>query len=338
MSEELADSGSESESFDMDAAQASVSEALFPSAPVVATEEGEEVQEGLAGKEPEEKAEAETEPETEKAEAETEPETKKEVRAAPQSWKKEMHEFWNGLDPAVQNYVEQREEQMREGLEKDRGDANLGRVMRDVMSPYSQMLRDQNIDEGVMVRNLMNAHYRLSTADDAGRIDLIKQIAQSYNVSLDGEAPQVDPALKAVQDKVNYLERNISQSQQRTIQEARDRVEKEVDTFASDPEHAFFDEVSEQIVPLINAGYSLQEAYENAIWLNPVTRQKEIDRTAKEASEKSLEEAKQEAEKKRKAKGPNVRGRDTSKAPTEPTGTMEDTMREAYREIQNRSH
>ena len=186
------------------------------------------------------------------------------------------------------------------------------------MSPYSQMLQSQGIDESVMVRNLMNAHYRLSTADEAGKADLFKQLAQSYNVPLDGETQQIDPALKAVQDKVNSLEQHLSTAQQRTLQEARDRVEHDVTAFAADPAHEFFDEVSEQIVPLIN--------------------QKEIDRTAKEAGEKSLEDAEKEAKKAMKAKSANVRGRDTNKAPTEPTGTMEDTMREVYRDIQSRSH
>jgi len=334
MSEELADSGSEG--IDMDAAMEEISSDLFPSDPVVKTEEDQEVQEGLAGKDPEPAEEVKEEVKEEAKEEVKEPEL--EGKSAPQSWKKEMHEYWKGLDPAVQLYVEQREEQMREGLEKDRGDANLGRVMRDVMSPYSQMLKTQGIDEGVMVRNLMNAHYRLSTADDAGKLDLVKQIAQSYNISLDGTPQQVDPAVKSLQDRIQGLEYNINASQQKSLQEAHSRVQADVEAFASDPAHEFFDEVSEQIVPLINAGYSLEDAYENAIWLNPVTRQKSIDQTAKEAAAKAEETAKQEAEKARKAKVVNVRGRDTNKASTEPTGTMDDTMREVYREIQSRSH
>ena len=330
MSEEIADSGG----IDMEAAVESIGADLFGSEPVVKTEEDQEVQEGLAGKEPEE--EVKEEPKEEAKEEVKEPEV--EGKPAPQSWKKEMHEFWKGLDPTVQSYVEQREDQMREGLEKDRVDANLGRVMRDVMSPYSQMLKTQGIDEGSMVRNLMNAHYRLSTADDAGKVDLIKQIAQSYNVALDGTVQEIDPAVKSLQDRIRGLEYNITASQQASIQEAHTRVQSEVEEFASDPTHEFFDEVSEQIVPLINAGYSLEDAYNSAIWLNPVTRQKEIDRTAETARKEAEKAATQEAEKKLKAKSTNVRGRDTTKASTEPTGTMEDTMREVYRDIQNRSH
>lgn len=341
MTEELADSGSSEveavveDGIDMEAAMDSISEDLFGGKPVVKTEEGEEVQEGLAGKEPKEKPEGKAEEKEEKPE---EPETTEAKRAVPKSWKKEMYGFWENLDPVVQDYVEQRELQMRDGLEKDRGDANLGRVMRDVMSPYSEMLKTQGIDESVMVRNLMNAHYRLSTADEAGKRDLINQIAQSYNVPLDGETQKVDPAIQALQNHIRGIEYKLNASHEQALQQAHDRVTSEVEAFASDPEHGFFDEVSDEIVPLINAGYSLEDAYEKAIWLNPVTRQKEIDRVAKEASDKALEQAKQEAETARKAKAANVRGRDTAKASTEPKGTIDDTLKETYRDIQSRSH
>ena len=325
MSEELAHSGSEitESGIDMDAAMDSISSDLF-------------------GVEPEQQEVEQTEPEqaeqVEPEQVEPEPVEQVSTRPAPNSWKKDMHELWNGLDPAVQDYVEQREEQMREGLEKDRDDANRGRDMRDIMAPYAQILESQGIDQNALMRNLMNAHYRLSTADDAGRVNLIRQLAQSYNVSLDGEQKEIDPALKAMQDKVNSLEYHYAQTQRQAQQAAHERVSQDVEAFASDPAHEFFDEVSEQIVPLINAGYDLEEAYQNAIWLNPVTRQKEIDRTAKAAEAKALEDAKKEAQKAQKAKAANVRGRDTSKASTEPTGTMEDTMREIYRDIQSRSH
>jgi len=327
MSEELADSGSESTEggIDMDAAMENISADLFPEKEI---EEPQESQETTSTA-----VDSEVEQVEEQVEAE-----QVETRHAPQSWKKEMHEFWNGLDPAVQDYVEQREEQMREGLEKDRDDANRGRDMRDIMAPYSEILRNQGINESALVKNLMNAHYRLSTADDAGRVNLIRQLAQSYNVSLDGEQKEVDPVLKAMQDKVNNLENHYAQSQQQAQQVAHDGISQDVDAFASDPAHEFFDEVSEQIVDAINNNHSLEDAYALALRTNPIVYQRELDRQIKEAVEKDRAERKSEETKAQKAKAANVRGRDTSKASTEPTGTMEDTMREVYRDIQSRSH
>jgi len=319
--EAIADSGAEESGIDMDAAMDDITTSIFDQEPVVKTEE--ETTDAVQQEEVEETAEAEV----------TEEEAKEE-RSPPQSWKKEMHDNWNSLEPGMQDYIEQREAQMREGLEKDREDATRGREMRDIMSPYSNMLRQQGINESDMVRNMMNAHVRLSTADDASKAEIFRQMAQSYGVSLDGEQPApIDPAIKAMQDRLQGMEQYINTNHEQALQADRNRIGSDVEAFAA--EHEFFDEVAEQIVPLINAGYNLEDAYQNALWLNPVTRQKEVNRTSKEAAEKAEKLAKQEAEKARKLKSVNVRGRDTNKTPTEPTGTMEDTMRETYRAIQN---
>ena len=325
--EAIADSVVEEESsIDMDAAMDDITSSIFPEKESEESDEEVEIVEEIVEEEV-----TDALPEKEKDTAEEEV-----TKPLPQSWKKDMEDKWGSLDPQMQDYIEQREAQMREGLEKDRGDSNLGRTMRDVMSPYSEMLKSQGIDETAMVRNLMNAHYKISTADPATKASLFQQLKQSYGIEDGVESPTgIDPALKAMQDRLNGLETHISASHERTLQEARTRVESDVESFASDPKHEFFDEVAEQIIPLINAGYELEDAYQNAIWLNPVTRQKEIDRTSKEAAEKASLEAKQEVEKARKAKSANVRGRDTNRTPTEPTGTMEDTMRARYRELQN---
>ena len=333
MDEELADSGSE---IDMDAAMESIAEDLFP--PKEEPKEEYDVVEEIVEEVVEEPVSDEPVSD-ETIAAKEEVEDTPPDHPAPQSWKKEMHEFWKGLDPAVQNYVEQRETQMKEGLEKDRGDATLGRDMRDIMSPYSEMLRGQGVDEKVLFRNLLNAHARLSSADPAGKAELLNQLAQSYNIpTKDEEQADVDPALKAVQAKVNSLEQHLNASHQQARQEANARVEQEVEAFASDPKHEHFDEVSPQMVPLIHAGYTLEEAYDSALRVNPVTSQTLIDKKVDEALEKAREEWKSQGEKSRKAKAPNVRGRDTKIAPTEPLGTMEDTMREVFRDIQTRSN
>lgn len=54
------------------------------------------------------------------------------------------------------------------------------------------------------------------------------------------------------------------------------RIEKEVEAFAADPAHPFFDELSDDIAAILKTGASLAEAYEKAVWANPVTRAKEI--------------------------------------------------------------
>lgn len=317
MSEEIADSD-----FNMEAAQQSISDDLFQSEEDVSEEISEDVSEEIAEetKEPEEVIEETTEVK---------------AKNAPQSWKKEMHEAFSSLPPNVQEYIEQREQQMRDGLEKDRTDANLGRTMRDVLTPHLALIKEQGINEVDAVRYMLNAHNRLSRARGEEKSQLAKEFLQAYGITMDGKQPEVDPVISQLRQELNGIKSHLTASQERTLQEQRSRVMKDVESFAS--EHPYFDDVADDIVPFINAGLDLKDAYEKAVWANPVTRQKEIERTQKEAEEKVKLKAKQEAEAAKKAKSVNVRGRDTQKTPTGPKGTMEDTMRETFREIQARS-
>lgn len=273
-----------------------------------------------------------------------EPETFATVRQPPQSWKKEMHEKFAALPPDVQEYIETREIQMREGLEKDRGDANLGRVMRDTMSPYRQFLQSQGIDEPRAVQSLLNAHYKLSTAEGDAKEGLFAQLRQMYglpDVPGAATATSSDPAFSALQQRLNGLENQISASHRAAIEQSRARVAADVEAFASDPSHAYFDDVSAEIATLISAGHDLKTAYEQAVWLNPVTRAKELARLQTERDEAQRVKAKEEAEAAKKAAAVNVRSRDTQRTPTAPKGTMRDldrVMEETMREIKAKAH
>jgi hypothetical protein len=112
---------------------------------------------------------------------------------------------------------------------------------------------------------------------------------------------------------------------------------RDVEAFASAPEHPYFDDVAEDIVKMLSAGYDLDTAYEKAVWANPATRAKEIDRLQTESRQK----AKQVADAARKAKSVNVTTRDTSVTSTGSTATMNNldgALRETMREMKAKSH
>ena len=66
--------------------------------------------------------------------------------------------------------------------------------------------------------------------------------------------------------------------------------------------------------------------------------EKENARLQKETEAKLREKSRTEAIAARKASSTNVRSRDTNRAPTEPLGTMEDTMRAVLKESRERAH
>jgi hypothetical protein len=253
-------------------------------------------------------------------------------KAAPQSWKKEMHEHWDKLDPEVQDYFELREQQMKEGIEVAKDDATLGRDLRDVLTPYNELLQAQGVDQKTAVQFLLNAHHKLSTADEQGKLDAINQMAQSYGIKLDGS--KVTPEIQTLQNEISQLKQVIGQSQQESQQEKRAKAEKEIEAFASD--HEFFNEVADDIVPFLHSGLSLEESYDKAIWANPITRQKEIDRIEKEKADEIEKAKKEKVEKAKKAKSTNINSRDTNKTPTGPKGKMFDNLNDLYTDIQTR--
>ena len=260
----------------------------------------------------------------------------------PKSWAKETQEIWDEMTPRAQEQYLKREKQMLDGLEQYKGDSGFGKQMREIFTPYKAMLQSQGVDEGKAAQYLLNAHYRLSTAQPADRQQYFQHLAKSYGVDLAAfkaaEEAVIDPNVKALHDKVSSLESNLRAREQVTLNEAKTKITAEVEAFAKDPEHQYFDECSEDIVALINAGHTLEAAYEKAVYANPVTRAKELARLQVETEKSLREKSKTEAEAARRASGTNVRSRDTRMAPTEPKGTMEDTMRSTLNEIKQRTH
>ena len=166
-----------------------------------------------------------------------------------------------------------------------------------------------------------------------------EQLGRELGLSaIDPNAQQLDPTVKALQDKVDRLESGMTQREQQELTTAKAKVADEVNTFASDKANQYFDEVADDILPFLNAGLSLKEAYDKAVWANPVTRAKEQARIAQTTEKKLRENARLDALKGRKASSTNVNTRDTNRSPTESLGTMEDTMKNTLAEIRARAH
>lgn len=275
-----------------------------------------------------------------------EPEEEKpvEARKAPQSWKKEMQDKFGTLDSETQDYIELRESQMREGLELNKDDSNLGRTMRDAMQPFKPMLDHIQQQKGTtapqVMQFMLNAHQKLSSGTQEARQAAFQQMASEYGVTMNGaaEGETVDPAMQNMQNELNSMKQHMESTRKQAYDAEVSDVNKTIAAFAEDKAHPYFDEVSDQIVAFVKAGDDLEGAYEKAVWANPVTRQREMERIQQDTATKNSEKEKQAVAKAKKASSTNVRGRNTKKAPTASNGTMEDTMNATYKEIQSRSH
>lgn len=265
----------------------------------------------------------------------------------PQSWKKEWEPDWK-LTPkqARQRFLE-REKQMLDGLEGYKSDAGYGKTIREAFKPYSDVLRAQGVDEVKAITFLLNAHKGLSNPTTArewyGRIaksygiEAAQAAAEAAGATGAAQGQDTPPAVRAALERIERVEGFLTEQQEREHQARVETTQKEVDAFASDPAHPYFDEVSEDIAKLIRAGYPLADAYEKAVWANPVTRQKELGRIQKEDAEKNRQKALEVARQAKKGAAVNVKGRDSARASTEPAGDIDETLRETLANIKSRT-
>ena len=263
------------------------------------------------------------------------------VRTAPKTWPKEMHEHWSKLDPKVHDYLELREKQMLDGLTQYKDAATFAKSMHDVGTEFKQDLDFNKVDMPTAFKFLLNANRQLTTGPQESRIAAYRDLG--HRLGLSGAATEqtdpnhvVDPAIKQLQDELYSIKSGLTAQQQAAHADAKGRVTKEVESFWSDPAHAYADEVASDMVPFIQSGASLQDAYDKAVWANPVTRAKEQAKAQTAWQAKQQENARLAALPKKQAAGVNVKGRDTRRAPTEPLGGIEDTIKSTLADMKAR--
>lgn len=339
----LSTPGNDGNDFDMDAAGASLAEDLFGVSADDSGTGGEgagadaddvqlEVDPPTDGADPADPAPAATDPATPPAAATPGLEV-------PKTWRAEAAAKWASIDPAVQAEILKREEDIFKGLEGYKADAGMGRQFQQAIAPYQQIFQQSGINPMQQVSELMRAHVALATGSPEQKQMFFQRLAQDYGVQLGGEAPYVDPQVAGLQKQLSDLQSRLMNRERQEQSTMQANLQREIDTFASDPKHPHFDEVASDIAGLIRSGAAkdLADAYEKAIWANPVTRAKEQARLTAEAETKRAADAAAKAEAAKKAVGANVKSKAKAASAAAPRGSIDDTLSAALTAIRSRA-
>ena len=297
--------------------------------------EGEAVAEEAPASAPE--AESAPAPTAETPESAAEPA----AQAAPKTWRPEAAAQWATLPPAIQAEVLKREEDIFRGLETYKADAGFGKSVKSVLDPYLPILAQHNIDPVQQVAGLMQAHYSLATGTAEQKTAMFAKLAADYGVQLQppGEAPYIDPQVASLQQQLTSLQSTIQGREAKEAAQTRQTLTTEINTFAADPAHPHFDEVASDIAGLIKAGYAanLAEAYEKAVWANPVTRAKEQARLTTEALATAQKSAGDKLKAAKAAAAANVKSSSKPASGTATLGSIDDTLQSALANIKSRN-
>lgn len=211
----------------------------------------------------------------------------------PASWKKDYHEPWNTVDDKIKEYVWQREEQMKKGIEPLMSKAQFADTMNQALEPYMNTIRGLGLTPDKAVSALMQADYTLRTAPPDQKLQYLYQLASQYGIDLNqnGVAPQAQPNTYApILNEINTLKGEIEgwKQQQEAVQ--NQTLLNEINGFATKAE--FFEEARPTMIQLLQSGLAqtLEEAYDKAIRLDPELHgQIEQARQAEVAAQKSAQ-------------------------------------------------
>lgn len=216
----------------------------------------------------------------------------------PASWKKDYHEQWGTIDPKVREYVWQREEQMRKGVEPLLTKAQFADAMNQAIEPYRETIRGLGIPEHEAVAALMKADYTLrTTADPAARAAYFQQLAQAYGVNLGGSqnAPQaaqgIDPVVWQLQNELNKVRGEVMGWKQQQEMVENQALLGEIESFSQKAEH--FEDARPTMIQLLQSGMAqtLDEAYEKAIRLDSALFERVNSARQAEAQAKAAQDA-----------------------------------------------
>ena len=331
--------------FDFASAEAAISDSLFDTPNLNSDSEDDRAEDPVIDSAVDSVAAERPTPEEAPAVETTELEVKPEATLAPpKTWRAEALAKWETLPAEVQREVLKREEDIFKGLESYKADAQIGRSLNQVLSPYMPMLQQAGVNPLQQVESLMQAHHGLATGTPEQKQRFFSELARAYNVPLSEglgseESPFTDPQVAALQKEIAALKSKTSAREQQEAATVRATLQKEIDSFAADPKNVYFDEVATDIAALLKSGTAstLAEAYEKAIWLNPATRAKEQSRLTAETEAKAKAEAEAKAAAAKKATAANVRSSPKSASAAAPLGSIDDTLSAALNSIRSRA-
>jgi len=267
----------------------------------------------------------------------------------PTSWRKNgsIENKWATLDPEVRGEILKRETDMRAGIEQYKDKAGYAERIYNLFQPYQAILQKEGMGHDKFVQQMLNTSYKLYAGTPEEKVMTVIQMCQQNGINLEGLVQSVsnmaagknavDPNLLALQQQLAQVQNQHQQFTQQQVNQQMQQYNNTVTAFANEPTSKYINEpgVKDLMATLIESGQakSLQDAYDKAIGAIPEVRTKlfaeQQDALNKTAAEK--------AAKAKNASSTNLstRGKHTPKT-SQKVGTMEDTIRNTYRAIQER--
>lgn len=252
----------------------------------------------------------------------------------PKGWKQEALDKFATLDPEIQAEVLQREDDFFKGIEQYKQAAQYAKVVQDMLKPMEPSFQARGLNPLNHLQSVIEADRQIASAQTPEqKVELFRQLAHYYGVQIDDSLFHAeDSTVGALRNEINGL-KTAWQSQAELVQKQElEKINNEIQTFINDPANKHFNALQHDIARLLETGAckTLKQAYDTALWSNPIVRQQVLDEQAKEKSAAEEAEKKKLLEESKKRSSVNIKSTNVK-----PVGkrSIEDTLEATFDEI-----
>lgn len=221
----------------------------------------------------------------------------------PEHWTQADKDVFNSQTREAQTWLLDRHKAMEGDYTRQKQEvSDQAKRFDQHLEPFRPYLPQLGMTEDQLVGSLLSAYGQMLSGNAR---NVLLGLAQQFNVDLNEEP---DPQQEQLNSVISQLDNKINQVSNHFISQSQNQVTQQLDQFASakdekgELQHPYFEDVIEDMTVLANAVRArgqqpdIKQLYEQAIWANPIVREKILS-SQKEAEGKK---AQMEAEQKRK--------------------------------------
>lgn len=207
---------------------------------------------------------------------------------APSSWRAEGKEAWKELPQIAKQEIQRREADFHRTIQEYKGNAQIGQVMAEVITPYIQNMQQSGASAPQAIRSLLETENKLRNGDMLTKQQVLSNLAKEYGIDMQAalSAPPMDPRLVSYEQELYQARQEREEFRRMQAAAAQSHIAQ----FSADPRYnKHFDKLRPIMADLMQSGRSatIEQAFEEAKWMHPEVRQSLIEEDRAKATQQA---------------------------------------------------
>ena len=204
----------------------------------------------------------------------------------PEHWSVRDKEMFNKQGDEGKEFLLRRHKEMEASFTKKNQnfseEIKFLKSFKDKLTPFEPYLKQNNIDPLQAFENLLSTEMRLRNSSAEEKSNLLRQLALDYGAQYNPQDPEqpIDYQQQVYANELYNIKETLKRIEQDKIATEQNYYQKTIDSFASSKDengkskHPYFEDVKSDMAMLLSAGRAetLEEAYNQSIFLNPSLR------------------------------------------------------------------